>query len=144
MIIKLNFKFIIWCLMILQDYLAPEIFSHFVMHGTSISEIIKHLITALRKTANDEIPTIFLEALKRVMCSFFSWFLTIISLWQDMPKYQGSSYRGVSLDMSGIYRFDGGPVWTIYIGLLVHPIVPCVGTLIYTIPMAGRYTSTDR
>lgn len=66
--------------MILQDYLAPEIFSHFVMHGTSISEIIKHLITALRKTANDEIPTIFLEALKRVMCSFFSWFLTIISL----------------------------------------------------------------
>ncbi|CAL9060644.1 unnamed protein product, partial [Musa banksii] len=48
-----------------KDYLAPEIFSHFVMHGTSISEIIKHLITALRKTANDEIPTIFLEALKR-------------------------------------------------------------------------------
>ncbi|URE14703.1 STAG domain [Musa troglodytarum] len=48
-----------------KDYLAPEIFSHFVMHGTSISEILKHLITALRKTANDEIPTIFLEALKR-------------------------------------------------------------------------------
>ncbi|XP_010914380.1 sister-chromatid cohesion protein 3 isoform X2 [Elaeis guineensis] len=48
-----------------KDYLAPVIISHFVMHGTSIMEIIKHLITVLKKTANDDIPAIFLEALKR-------------------------------------------------------------------------------
>ncbi|XP_008812653.1 sister-chromatid cohesion protein 3 [Phoenix dactylifera] len=48
-----------------KDYLGPVIISHFVMHGTSIMEIIKHLITVLKKNANDDIPTIFLEALKR-------------------------------------------------------------------------------
>ncbi|KAG1326333.1 hypothetical protein COCNU_01G002670 [Cocos nucifera] len=49
-----------------KDYLGPVIISHFVMHGTSIMEIIKHLVTVLKKTANDDIPTIFLEALKTV------------------------------------------------------------------------------
>ncbi|KAH0465235.1 hypothetical protein IEQ34_005338 [Dendrobium chrysotoxum] len=47
-----------------RDYLGPEIISHFVMHGTSTSEIIKHLITVLKKTSND-IPQMFLEAMKR-------------------------------------------------------------------------------
>ncbi|KAJ6827296.1 sister-chromatid cohesion protein 3 [Iris pallida] len=48
-----------------KDYLGPEIISHFVMHGTMITEIIKHLIAVLKKSANDDIPAIFLEALKR-------------------------------------------------------------------------------
>ncbi|WOL18859.1 sister-chromatid cohesion protein 3 [Canna indica] len=48
-----------------MDYLAPEIISHFVMHGASITDIIKHLISDIRKTANDEIRTIFLKALRR-------------------------------------------------------------------------------
>lgn len=48
-----------------KAYLGPEIISHFVMHGTSVMEIIKHLITVLKKTANDNIPSIFMEALKR-------------------------------------------------------------------------------
>ncbi|XP_020599060.1 sister-chromatid cohesion protein 3-like [Phalaenopsis equestris] len=47
-----------------REYLGSEIISHFVMHGTSTSEIIKHLITVLKKTSND-IPEMFLEALKR-------------------------------------------------------------------------------
>nr|CAD1829659.1 unnamed protein product [Ananas comosus var. bracteatus] len=48
-----------------KDYLAPEVISHFGIHGASTSEIIKHLITALKKDALHELPTIFLEALKR-------------------------------------------------------------------------------
>ncbi|XP_058083552.1 sister-chromatid cohesion protein 3 [Magnolia sinica] len=48
-----------------KDYLGPEIISHFVMHGASVAEIVKHLISALKKTANDDVPDMFLEALKR-------------------------------------------------------------------------------
>ncbi|XXG54284.1 hypothetical protein AAC387_Pa03g2208 [Persea americana] len=48
-----------------KDYLGPEIISHFVMHGTGVAEIVKHLITVLKKTANDAVPDLFLEALKR-------------------------------------------------------------------------------
>ncbi|KAG0470492.1 hypothetical protein HPP92_017192 [Vanilla planifolia] len=47
-----------------RDFLGPEIISHFAMHGTSTSEIIKHLITALMKTTTS-IPQMFLEAMKR-------------------------------------------------------------------------------
>ncbi|OVA11427.1 STAG [Macleaya cordata] len=48
-----------------KDYLGPEIISHFVMHGTSVGEIVKHLIGVLKKTTNEDVPNIFLEALKR-------------------------------------------------------------------------------
>lgn len=58
---------------LLQDYLAPEIISHFVMHGAGIAEIVKSLITVLRKK-DDNVSVIFLEALKRVQ------FLTSIVL----------------------------------------------------------------
>ncbi|XP_062087056.1 sister-chromatid cohesion protein 3-like isoform X2 [Humulus lupulus] len=47
-----------------KEYLGPEIISHFVMHGASIMEIVKHLITVLKKKDGD-IPKIFLEALKK-------------------------------------------------------------------------------
>ncbi|KAM7521536.1 hypothetical protein LguiA_011438 [Lonicera macranthoides] len=46
-----------------KEYLAPEIISHFVMHGTSVSEIVKHLISVLKK--KDDVFRIFLDALKR-------------------------------------------------------------------------------
>lgn len=46
-------------------YLGSEIISHFVMHGPSIAEIIKHLISVLKKTNSDYIPTMYLEALKK-------------------------------------------------------------------------------
>lgn len=47
-----------------KDYLAPEIISHFVMHGAGIAEIVKSLITVLRKK-DDDVSVTFLEALKR-------------------------------------------------------------------------------
>lgn len=47
-----------------MEHLGPEIISHFGMYGTSVTEIIKHLITALKKK-NDDASNIFLEALKR-------------------------------------------------------------------------------
>lgn len=47
-----------------KEYLGPEIISHFVMHGTNVAEIVKHLITVLKKK-EDDIPAIFLEAMKK-------------------------------------------------------------------------------
>ncbi|KEH41297.1 sister-chromatide cohesion protein [Medicago truncatula] len=47
-----------------KDYLAPEIISHFVMHGTGVAEIVKNLITFLKKR-KDDLADIFLEALKK-------------------------------------------------------------------------------
>ncbi|KAK7845117.1 sister-chromatid cohesion protein 3, partial [Quercus suber] len=47
-----------------KEYLGPEIISHFVMHGTGVAEIVKHLITVLKKKDAD-LSNIFLEALKR-------------------------------------------------------------------------------
>ena len=59
------YKFHIIDIHLLQEYLGPEIVSHLVMHGASIMEIVKHLITVLKKKDGD-IPKIFLEALKKV------------------------------------------------------------------------------
>jgi len=53
-------------LLIMQDYLAPEIISHFVMHGARVAEIVKYLITFLKK-GEDDLAAIFLEALKKVI-----------------------------------------------------------------------------
>ncbi|GAU17595.1 hypothetical protein TSUD_341390, partial [Trifolium subterraneum] len=47
-----------------KDYLAPEIISHFVMHGAVVADIVKYLITFLKKR-EDDWATIFLEALKK-------------------------------------------------------------------------------
>jgi cohesin complex subunit SA-1/2 len=47
------------------EYLGPEIISHFVMHGAGVAEIVKNLITVLKKK-DDDLSNIFLEALKRV------------------------------------------------------------------------------
>ncbi|XP_078445011.1 sister-chromatid cohesion protein 3 isoform X2 [Wolffia australiana] len=47
-----------------KDYLGPEIISHFVMHGPSISEVVKYLITVFKKTMEDDVHSMFLEALK--------------------------------------------------------------------------------
>lgn len=49
----------------MQEYLGPEIISHFVMHATSIAEIVKNLIAVMKKK-DDDVPNIFLEALRRV------------------------------------------------------------------------------
>lgn len=51
--------------MLMQEYLGAEIIARFVMHGTSVEEIVKHLIAVLRKKDYD-VSSIFLEALKKV------------------------------------------------------------------------------
>lgn len=50
----------------------------------------------------------------------------------------------VPLDMGGMYWSDRGPVWAVYISLLVRPIIPCVGMLIqfgmyYTSSLSVHY-----
>lgn len=52
------------CGVVPKDYLGPEIISHLVMHGPSVTEVIKNLITCLRKT-EDDISSIYMESLKR-------------------------------------------------------------------------------
>uniref|UniRef100_A0A0A9A2B4 Stromal antigen, putative n=1 Tax=Arundo donax TaxID=35708 RepID=A0A0A9A2B4_ARUDO len=48
-----------------KDYLGPEIVSHYVSHGASTTEIIKHLITSLKKNGNFDMASLFFEALRR-------------------------------------------------------------------------------
>lgn len=66
---------LLYLLLVMQESLAPEIISHFVMHGTSVAEIVKHLITVLKKK-DDDISNIFLEALKRVWHEHLSGLIT--------------------------------------------------------------------
>ncbi|ESW35037.1 hypothetical protein PHAVU_001G201200 [Phaseolus vulgaris] len=47
-----------------KEDLASEIISHFVMHGTSVTDIVKYLITVLKQKEVD-LAFIFLEALKK-------------------------------------------------------------------------------
>ncbi|XP_052211559.1 sister-chromatid cohesion protein 3 [Diospyros lotus] len=47
-----------------KEYLCPEIISHFVMHGQSVTEIVKHLIAVLKKR-DENVSSFFLEAMKR-------------------------------------------------------------------------------
>ncbi|KAJ9171896.1 hypothetical protein P3X46_015198 [Hevea brasiliensis] len=67
-----------------KESLAPEIISHFVMHGTSVAEIVKHLITVLKK--KDDISNIFLEALKRA----HYWHL------EELSRSNGGAFTGKS------------------------------------------------
>ncbi|KAG2563873.1 hypothetical protein PVAP13_8KG371000 [Panicum virgatum] len=49
-----------------KDYLGPEIVSHYASHGASTTEIIKHLITSLKKNADFDMGALFYEALRRL------------------------------------------------------------------------------
>ncbi|KAJ8748414.1 hypothetical protein K2173_003051 [Erythroxylum novogranatense] len=65
-----------------KECLSPEIISHFVMHGTSVADIVKHLITVMKKK-DDNIFNIFLEALKRAYYRYLA----------DLAKSDDESYR---------------------------------------------------
>lgn len=52
-----------------KDYLGPEVISQFVMHGANVAEIVKKLISVLRKR-DDDLSNIFLEALKRAFSRY--------------------------------------------------------------------------
>lgn len=51
--------------LLIQEYLAPEIISHYVMHGSNIAEVVKQLIAVLKKK-DENVFDLYLEALKRV------------------------------------------------------------------------------
>nr|XP_043635898.1 sister-chromatid cohesion protein 3 [Erigeron canadensis] len=47
-----------------KEYLAPDIISHYVIHGPTVAEVVKYLIVHLKKK-DDDVSDIFLEALKQ-------------------------------------------------------------------------------
>ncbi|KAK4785211.1 hypothetical protein SAY86_001900 [Trapa natans] len=53
------------CEAIPKEYLASDIISHYVMHGASAAEIVKHLINVLRRK-DDDLSDILLGALEKV------------------------------------------------------------------------------
>ncbi|KAI3449562.1 hypothetical protein Pfo_006227 [Paulownia fortunei] len=60
-----------------KEHLAPEIISHLEKYGTSVGEIVKHLLTALKKKG--DISNILLEALKRA----YQRYLVVVSSGND-------------------------------------------------------------
>lgn len=49
-----------------REFLGPEIVSHFVMHGKTVAETIKHMLMILKKNMkNAELSSLYLEAIKR-------------------------------------------------------------------------------
>ncbi|XP_052623568.1 sister-chromatid cohesion protein 3 [Lactuca sativa] len=55
----------------LQEHLAPDIISHYVMHGPGVAEVVKSLIISLRKK-NEDVSDIFLGALKQAYGRYLS------------------------------------------------------------------------
>ncbi|KAK9726183.1 hypothetical protein RND81_05G196200 [Saponaria officinalis] len=80
------------------DYLAPEIVSHFVMHGTNIAEVVKQLITVLRKK-DENVFAISLEALKRA----YDRHMRQISKSGDNPSVSKSfnDFKELGVQLSG-------------------------------------------
>ncbi|KAJ0113315.1 hypothetical protein Patl1_01119 [Pistacia atlantica] len=89
-----------------KEYLGPEIISHFVMHGTNVAEIVKHLITVLKKK-EDDIPTIFLEAMKRVGLKFWAYNRYAVELSRSVDKsLTDKSFeecKDLAIRLSGIF-----------------------------------------
>lgn len=84
-----------------KDYLGPEIVSHFVMHGTNVAEIVKHLISVLKKN-DDDISYIFLEALKRA----YQRHLVVMSSSDDVDDLSAKLYKDckdLSVRLSGTF-----------------------------------------
>ncbi|MCO5549119.1 hypothetical protein L7F22_002585 [Adiantum nelumboides] len=49
-----------------KEYLGPEIVSHFVMHGKTVAETVKHMLLIVKKNLNNsELSSLYLEAIKR-------------------------------------------------------------------------------
>jgi len=51
--------------MVPKEFLGPEIISNFILHGRSVAETVKYLITILKKSSKgDDLPLMYLEAIK--------------------------------------------------------------------------------
>lgn len=49
-----------------RDFLGPEIVSHFVLHGKTVAETVKHMLMIMKKSMkNPELSNLYLEAIKR-------------------------------------------------------------------------------
>ncbi|WJX79682.1 peptidyl-prolyl cis-trans isomerase precursor, variant 2 [Trifolium repens] len=82
-----------------KDYLAPEIISHFVMHGAVVADIVKYLITFLKKREDDWVA-IFLEALKKA----YQWH-TVDSSGNDNISSENSflECKNLAVQLSGTF-----------------------------------------
>lgn len=83
-----------------KEYLGPEIISHFVMHGTSVAEIVKHLIAVLKKK-DDDVSKLFLEALKRAYHRH-----TVVALESNDYSLAGKSFqecKDLAARLSGMF-----------------------------------------
>lgn len=51
--------------MVPKEFLGPEIISNFILHGRSVAETVKYLISILKKSSKgDDLPLMYLEAVK--------------------------------------------------------------------------------
>lgn len=83
-----------------KGYLGPEIISHFVMHGTSVAEIVKYLIAVLKKKEED-VSNIFLEAMKQAYGRHL-----VVPSSSDGESLSGKSFqecKDLAARLSGIF-----------------------------------------
>ncbi|KAG6417862.1 hypothetical protein SASPL_120059 [Salvia splendens] len=81
-----------------KEHLAPEVISHLGKYGASVTEIVKHLITLLKKKG--DISNILLEALKRA----YQRYLAAISSGDDeTSSKQFQECKTLAARLSGPY-----------------------------------------
>ncbi|XP_047941271.1 sister-chromatid cohesion protein 3 isoform X1 [Salvia hispanica] len=81
-----------------KEHLAPEVISHLGKYGASVTEIVKHLITLLKKKG--DISNILLEALKRA----YQRYLAAISSGDDeTSSKQFQECKSLAARLSGPY-----------------------------------------
>lgn len=78
----------------LQEHLAPEVISHLGKYSASVTEIVKHLLTALKKKG--DISNILLESLKRVR-SLITHLLLLVFTLASSSAASLSSFFGFSV-----------------------------------------------
>ncbi|CAM8979400.1 unnamed protein product [Rhodiola kirilowii] len=85
---------------VFKDYLGPEIISHFVRHGVSVAEIVKHLIAVLKKR-DDDIPSIFVEALKRAHHRHLTYQLERVD--EVLVNKSFMDFHDLSIKLAGVF-----------------------------------------
>ncbi|XP_041994459.1 sister-chromatid cohesion protein 3-like isoform X2 [Salvia splendens] len=81
-----------------KEHLAPEVISHLGKYGASVTEIVKHLITVLKKKG--DISNILLEALKKA----YQRYLAAISSGDDeTSSKQFQECKSLAARLSGPY-----------------------------------------
>ncbi|KAL8530783.1 hypothetical protein ACS0TY_007719 [Phlomoides rotata] len=81
-----------------KEHLAPEIISHLDKYGVSVGEIVKHLLTALKKKG--DISIILLEALKR---AYQRYLIAVSSGNDDQSSKTFQECKDLAARLSGMY-----------------------------------------